>query len=107
LDENDFKKYLYNILNSDQDNLFLEKEDIKFQRKIAVGGFASVYKAKFKGITVAVKVINFPKLSNQTWEEFLKEVKLLKRLRHPNIVNIFYYKINILVSIMTMNFIYL
>ncbi len=44
-----------------------------------------VYKARWQGLLVAVKILNAEESAQQ--EEFKKEVAMLEALRHPHIVN--------------------
>lgn len=58
-------------------------------RPLGEGSYGVVYKGTFRGLPVAVKVlkINPSKAIQQRLEdEFLKEVKMLAELRHPNII---------------------
>ncbi|HUT57327.1 MAG TPA: serine/threonine-protein kinase [Phycisphaerae bacterium] len=60
----------------------------KIQRKIAEGGFASVYQAldTIEGIRVALKVPHPHLLSPSVLEDFRREVRLAAKLDHPNIL---------------------
>ena len=44
-----------------------------------------MYKARWQGLLVAVKILNAEESAQQ--EEFKKEVAMLEALRHPHIVN--------------------
>ena len=46
---------------------------------------SQVYKARWQGLLVAVKILNAEESAQQ--EEFKKEVAMLEALRHPHIVN--------------------
>jgi serine/threonine protein kinase len=54
----------------------------KTNEVLGMGGFATVYKGKYRGCEVAIKSF-LPKVGD---EEFRKEVRKLSGLRHPNIV---------------------
>lgn len=60
-------------------------EDYQFQTKIGDGTYGTVYKAvhKLTGQIVAIKVLK-QKIEGHSVE--LKEIKILKKLKHPNIV---------------------
>ena len=64
--------------------------NIKFTGLIGVGGYGRVYRAKWNGGDVAVKVV--PRAS---WNE---EANLSQQLRHPNVVSTFIYTNNTAVS---------
>lgn len=46
---------------------------------------AQVYKGRWRGVLVAVKVLHCTSKEHQ--EELLREAAILRRLRHPNVVN--------------------
>jgi hypothetical protein len=54
--------------------------------QMANGGFGAVHKAQWHGATVAVKKLFDPLITDELRAEFRTEVKILSRLRHPNIV---------------------
>jgi serine/threonine protein kinase len=61
-------------------------------RKLGEGGTAHVYKALEvrSGKHVAVKIIEGPAAKTATWaERLLREVDLLKSIRHPNVVEVY------------------
>lgn len=62
----------------------LDPVAILLGRRIAVGGFAEVFVGKYQGTVVAIKRL----LNNDvaTTERFIREIKLLARLRHPNLI---------------------
>ena len=71
------------------DALFAGRYEIL--RKLGEGGTAGVYKALDvrTGKPVAVKVIEGPQAKTATWaERLLREVDLLKTIRHPNVVEV-------------------
>ncbi|KAF0983328.1 hypothetical protein FDP41_010393 [Naegleria fowleri] len=57
--------------------------DLKIEKKIGEGASGSVYKAKYNMMDVAVKTII---RKDDTHQDFEKEVMLLVKLRHPNII---------------------
>jgi len=62
----------------------------KIERRIAEGGFASIYRAfdTIEGIRVALKVPHRHLMNRQMLEDFRREVRLAARLDHPNILPI-------------------
>jgi len=61
-------------------------DEIKFIKKIGVGGCGEVWKAEWTGTPVAVKKILSPDISEDDLLEFSTEILLMSKLRHPNIV---------------------
>lgn len=59
--------------------------NIEVIKKIGSGGFGQVYKCKWKGTIVAMKVFE----SDEDNESFLREASLLNTLKHPNIITFF------------------
>ena len=62
------------------------------ERRLADGGFATVYQAKdtIEGIRVALKIPYAHLLTDETIEYFKQEVRLAARLEHPNILPLKY-----------------
>ncbi|CAN8069668.1 unnamed protein product [Agarophyton chilense] len=61
--------------------------EVNFAQQIGSGGFGVVFKAMFRGETVAVKKIHAHALMNSaSIAEFQSEVAVLSTLRHPNII---------------------
>ncbi len=80
-------------IQSLQQGLILKDASVKFseiqiEKQVGEGSFGVVYKATFRGASVAVKRMRamFGELTNQDIEEFNKEAYMMSRLRHPNIV---------------------
>eukprot|EP01100_Stratorugosa_tubuloviscum_P007969 TRINITY_DN32_c0_g1_i1.p1 TRINITY_DN32_c0_g1~~TRINITY_DN32_c0_g1_i1.p1 ORF type:complete len:574 (-),score=257.26 TRINITY_DN32_c0_g1_i1:122-1843(-) len=61
-------------------------QEITMEGKLGEGAFGVVHKAKWRGLTVAAKQLKSTSLPNEVMEEFRKEVDILGKLRHPNIV---------------------
>eukprot|EP01103_Thecamoeba_quadrilineata_P014415 TRINITY_DN4300_c0_g1_i2.p1 TRINITY_DN4300_c0_g1~~TRINITY_DN4300_c0_g1_i2.p1 ORF type:complete len:640 (+),score=138.51 TRINITY_DN4300_c0_g1_i2:12-1931(+) len=61
-------------------------EQITFQDKLGEGSFGIVHKGKWRGVIVAVKQLKFHNLNQDVIDEFQKELALLGKLRHPNVV---------------------
>ncbi|KAK3228438.1 hypothetical protein Dsin_000319 [Dipteronia sinensis] len=54
--------------------------------RIGRGSFGTVHRAKWQNADVAVKVLEEQEFHAHRFEEFLREVAIMKHLRHPNIV---------------------
>ncbi|XP_010914327.1 serine/threonine-protein kinase CTR1 isoform X3 [Elaeis guineensis] len=50
------------------------------------GSFGTVYHAEWHGSDVAVKVLTYQDFGEDQLKEFLREVAIMKRVRHPNVV---------------------
>mmetsp|Transcript_1472 Transcript_1472/g.1658 ORF Transcript_1472/g.1658 Transcript_1472/m.1658 type:complete len:652 (-) Transcript_1472:59-2014(-) len=71
----------YNEWNIDQSELVVGKE-------IGKGTFATVYKAAWHGTDVAVKKLKLSQVSEAEQEDIRREVSLMKKLHHPNIIQL-------------------
>ncbi len=60
----------------------------RIERKMAEGGFAHVYAAMdtIEGVRVAVKVPFEKFISNELFQTFRQEVRLVAKLDHPNVL---------------------
>lgn len=61
-------------------------EDLELGEQISGGGFCILYKSKWQGMTVAVKRIFDPNITQELRDEFENEVAMLSNMRHPCIV---------------------
>ncbi|KAG1330120.1 serine/threonine-protein kinase EDR1 [Cocos nucifera] len=61
-------------------------EDLQIGERIGLGSYGEVYRADWNGTEVAVKKFLDQDLSGDALEQFRCEVKLMSRLRHPNVV---------------------
>ncbi|XP_074582288.1 putative serine/threonine-protein kinase SIS8 [Curcuma longa] len=61
-------------------------EDIILGERIGLGSFGEVYHGDWHGTEVAVKRFLHQDISSDALEEFISEVRIMKRLRHPNVV---------------------
>ncbi|CAN4118854.1 unnamed protein product [Withania somnifera] len=60
--------------------------DLVLKEKIGAGSFGTVHRADWQGSEVAVKILMEQDFDAERLKEFLREVAIMKRLRHPNIV---------------------
>ncbi|CAL5350797.1 unnamed protein product [Camellia sinensis] len=72
-------------------SLHLEDFDIPWselilKERIGAGSFGTVYRADWHGSDVAVKILMDQDSHPERLKEFLREVSIMKRMRHPNIV---------------------
>eukprot|EP00698_Gefionella_okellyi_P003807 TRINITY_DN13538_c0_g1_i1.p1 TRINITY_DN13538_c0_g1~~TRINITY_DN13538_c0_g1_i1.p1 ORF type:complete len:363 (-),score=62.01 TRINITY_DN13538_c0_g1_i1:63-1151(-) len=65
----------------------IASNELMFIDKIAEGGFGEVYKATWRGKTVAVKTVKAQVLRNdpRCMKNFTTEISVMARTRHPNI----------------------
>ncbi|KAJ7970541.1 Protein kinase [Quillaja saponaria] len=78
---------------SSQEDLHLNEEDLDIQwneiilkEEIGTGSFGTVHRADWRGSDVAIKILRKQDIHTECYKEFLREVAIMKRLRHPNIV---------------------
>lgn len=67
---------------SPNQSLLIDRMDVQLKEQIGQGGFANIYRGYWHGTEVAVKVIK----GTANTGNFIQEAKLMRRLRHPNIV---------------------
>lgn len=63
-------------------------EEVQVGSMIAQGGFASVHHATWQCTPCALKKIFDPVLTEELKSEFENEVRMLRKLRHPNVVTL-------------------
>ncbi|CAN6439734.1 unnamed protein product [Victoria cruziana] len=61
-------------------------EDLVIGERIGLGSYGEVYHADWNGTEVAVKKFLDQEFSGDALQEFKTEVKIMRRLRHPNVV---------------------
>ncbi|XP_019239060.1 PREDICTED: serine/threonine-protein kinase EDR1-like isoform X2 [Nicotiana attenuata] len=61
-------------------------EDITLGERIGLGSYGEVYRGDWHGTEVAVKKFLDQDITGDSLEEFRSEVRIMKRLRHPNVV---------------------
>ncbi|XP_031102668.1 serine/threonine-protein kinase CTR1-like [Ipomoea triloba] len=70
----------------DVEDLDIPWTDLVLKEKIGAGSFGIVHRADWNGSDVAVKILMEQDFHPERLQEFLREVAIMKRLRHPNIV---------------------
>ncbi|KAK7353017.1 hypothetical protein VNO80_18449 [Phaseolus coccineus] len=68
------------------DWLEISWEDLRIKERVGAGSFGTVYRAEWHGSDVAVKVLTVQDFRDDQLKEFLREVAIMKRVRHPNVV---------------------
>jgi len=67
-----------------QTEFLIDPEDVRLQERIAVGGFAEVFRGTWQGTVVAVKQLL--ERSSEVKTTLEREVEVLAKLRHPNLL---------------------
>ncbi|KAG8647110.1 serine/threonine-protein kinase CTR1 isoform X1 [Manihot esculenta] len=75
-----------NELSLDVEDLDIPWSDLVLKERIGAGSFGTVHRADWHGSEVAVKILMEQDFDTERIKEFLREVAIMKRLRHPNIV---------------------
>ncbi|TKY62038.1 Serine/threonine-protein kinase CTR1 [Spatholobus suberectus] len=70
----------------DMEDLDIPWTDLVLKGRIGSGSFGTVHHAEWNGSEVAVKILMEQDFKAERFNEFLREVAIMKRLRHPNIV---------------------
>ncbi|KAI4318853.1 hypothetical protein MLD38_032513 [Melastoma candidum] len=68
------------------EDLIIPWSDLVLEDKIGSGSFGTVHRADWHGSDVAVKILKEQGFHGERFKEFLREVAVMKQLRHPNIV---------------------
>lgn len=68
------------------EDLLIPWSELVVREKIGAGSFGTVHRADWNGSDVAVKILMDQDLHPERLKEFLREVAIMKSLRHPNIV---------------------
>lgn len=61
-------------------------DDLRLKERVGAGSFGTVHRAEWHGSDVAVKVLSCQDFEDDQLKEFLREVAIMKRVRHPNVV---------------------
>ncbi|KAG9440200.1 hypothetical protein H6P81_020365 [Aristolochia fimbriata] len=68
------------------DWLEISWDELQLKERIGAGSFGTVHRAEWHGSDVAVKVLTDQDFHENQLREFLREVAIMKRVRHPNVV---------------------
>ncbi|KAI3725321.1 hypothetical protein L1987_65105 [Smallanthus sonchifolius] len=61
-------------------------EDLTLGARIGLGSYGEVYRGDWHGTDVAVKKFLDQEITTESLEEFRSEVRIMKKVRHPNVV---------------------
>lgn len=61
-------------------------DELQMKERVGAGSFGTVHRAEWHGSDVAVKVLTTQDFHDDQLKEFLREVAIMKRVRHPNVV---------------------
>ncbi|KAF0979932.1 hypothetical protein FDP41_001085 [Naegleria fowleri] len=80
--------YTPKLFEYDQLKSTIKADELTLDEQIGSGSFSEVYKGRWLGAIVAVKrfMINHHVESEEVIQDFIKESKLMSKLRHPNVV---------------------
>ncbi|KAI3924157.1 hypothetical protein MKX01_029692 [Papaver californicum] len=75
-----------NDLSFDIEDLDIPWSELELKEKIGAGSFGTVHRADWNSSEVAVKILMEQDFHVERFKEFIREVAIMRRLRHPNIV---------------------
>ncbi|TVU11912.1 hypothetical protein EJB05_45523, partial [Eragrostis curvula] len=64
----------------------IQWDELTLGERVGLGSFGEVYRGEWHGTEVAVKKFLQQDLTSDALEEFRTEVRIMKRVRHPNVV---------------------
>ncbi|GJN29210.1 hypothetical protein PR202_gb17409 [Eleusine coracana subsp. coracana] len=64
----------------------IQWEEITLGERVGLGSFGEVYRGEWHGTEVAVKKFLQQDITSDALEEFRTEVRIMRRVRHPNVV---------------------
>ncbi|KAJ0239694.1 Protein kinase superfamily protein [Hirschfeldia incana] len=68
------------------DWLEISWDELHIKERVGAGSFGTVHRAEWHGSDVAVKILSIQDFHDDQFREFLREVAIMKRVRHPNLV---------------------
>ena len=90
MDDENYQAYLATIKQAlVLRDVRIKYSEIKLEGCVGRGNYGIVYRAMYRGATVALKKMRAPmflEMTEDDTEEFRKEAAMMSRLRHPNIV---------------------
>ncbi|XP_028802177.1 serine/threonine-protein kinase CTR1 isoform X2 [Neltuma alba] len=82
----DIPRYLNLEPSLAMDWLEISWDDLRIKERVGAGSFGTVHRGEWHGSDVAVKVLSIQDFHDDQLKEFLREVAIMKRIRHPNVV---------------------
>ncbi|KAK8483239.1 hypothetical protein V6N12_055793, partial [Hibiscus sabdariffa] len=79
-------RYLHLEPSLAMDWLEISWDELHIKERVGAGSFGTVHRAEWHGSDVAVKVLTDQDFHDDQLKEFLREVAIMKRVRHPNVV---------------------
>ncbi|KAL0392198.1 UNVERIFIED_CONTAM: Serine/threonine-protein kinase CTR1 [Sesamum radiatum] len=79
-------RYLHLEPSLAMDWLEISWDELHIKERVGAGSFGTVHRAEWHGSDVAVKVLTVQDFHDDQLKEFLREVAIMKRIRHPNVV---------------------
>ncbi|CAL5021692.1 unnamed protein product [Urochloa decumbens] len=76
----------FSDMSIDIEDLIIPWSELVLKEKIGAGSFGTVHRADWNGSDVAVKILMEQDFHPERLKEFLREVAIMRSLRHPNIV---------------------
>ena len=64
----------------------IDSDEIQLAERIGKGTYGEVYKGVWRGTVVAVKKLPGHNITPNLLADFLREVRLMKQMRHPNVL---------------------
>ncbi|XP_057986939.1 serine/threonine-protein kinase CTR1 [Hevea brasiliensis] len=68
------------------DWLEISWDELHIKERVGAGSFGTVHRAEWHGSDVAVKVLTVQDFHYDQLRDFLREIAIMKRVRHPNVV---------------------
>ncbi|KAG7671439.1 hypothetical protein KSW81_003576 [Nannochloris sp. 'desiccata'] len=80
--------YLQSLDSRDlvDDGWEIDADELQLNNRIGIGSYGEVYRGQWRQTDVAIKVFLEQDLGARLLSSFIKEVAIMKKLRHPNIV---------------------
>ncbi|KAF3633783.1 serine/threonine-protein kinase CTR1 [Capsicum chacoense] len=79
-------RYLHLEPSLAMDWLEISWDELHIKERVGAGSFGTVHRAEWHGSDVAVKLLTLQDFHDDQLKEFLREVAIMKRVRHPNVV---------------------
>lgn len=84
--ENLNSKMIVKIVSEPSPFIDFDELVIDSKKPVGDGGFGTVYRGQYRGTDAAIKILKVQELPDDALEEFSREIDLMAKLRHKNIV---------------------